>query len=302
MGNPGGSDPRTRIRKLGTVDCDMVETTPVVFAERLYRFEYVRDRYYEPNAGGESYFRFVDMHSGEYTPPFARGFHLGSAYVDGDTVWAYGVPRWGGPTVEVFSSSDLIRWRQRTGLCTEGWGLYNTSVCRGPARYVMAVEVGEPPEEVGVRFTIRFAESDDLESWRMTPPERVYSREKYTACPALRYVEGMYYMIYLEALPGPRYASHVVRSADLVEWQESPYNPLLSASEEDKAIANPAISETQRRRIEGIVDINNSDVDLCEYRGRTVITYSWGTQRGDEFLALAEFDGPPAELLRRMFP
>lgn len=41
-----GSDPeRPRIVKHGTIDLDLVETTPVVFRGRLYRFEYVRDRY-----------------------------------------------------------------------------------------------------------------------------------------------------------------------------------------------------------------------------------------------------------------
>ena len=36
---------RPSIRKLGTLDLDMVETTPVVFRDRLYRFEYVRPGY-----------------------------------------------------------------------------------------------------------------------------------------------------------------------------------------------------------------------------------------------------------------
>jgi hypothetical protein len=33
------------IKKLGTIDCNMVETTPVVFHDKLYRFEYVRNNY-----------------------------------------------------------------------------------------------------------------------------------------------------------------------------------------------------------------------------------------------------------------
>ena len=33
---------RPAIRRLGTIRCDMVETTPIVFGGRLYRFEYVR--------------------------------------------------------------------------------------------------------------------------------------------------------------------------------------------------------------------------------------------------------------------
>src|SRR5688500_9190903 len=40
--------PRPQIRKLGTLDLDMVEATPIVFRDRLYRFEYVR-KDYTPN-------------------------------------------------------------------------------------------------------------------------------------------------------------------------------------------------------------------------------------------------------------
>ena len=36
---------RPAIKKLGTLDLLMVETTPVVFKDRLYRFEYLRDNY-----------------------------------------------------------------------------------------------------------------------------------------------------------------------------------------------------------------------------------------------------------------
>src|SRR5262249_45897080 len=45
---------RPTIKKLGTLDCDMVEVTPVVFKNRLYRFEYVRDSYHG-NKTGASY-------------------------------------------------------------------------------------------------------------------------------------------------------------------------------------------------------------------------------------------------------
>ncbi|MCC6154167.1 MAG: hypothetical protein IT367_10440, partial [Candidatus Hydrogenedentes bacterium] len=33
------------IQKLGTLECDMVEAAPIVFKEKLYRFEYVRADY-----------------------------------------------------------------------------------------------------------------------------------------------------------------------------------------------------------------------------------------------------------------
>ncbi len=48
---------RPEIRKLGTIDCDMVETTPVVWKGRLLRFEYVRHPWYKPNKTSDTYFR-----------------------------------------------------------------------------------------------------------------------------------------------------------------------------------------------------------------------------------------------------
>jgi hypothetical protein len=129
----------------------------------------------------------------------------------------------------------------------------------------------------------------------------VYSKEKYTACPALRYLDGYFYMIYLEARPGPAYESHVVRSRDLKRWEPSRLNPVLAFSDEDKSIANPKLTAKQRKAVAGARDINNSDVDLCEYRGKTVLYYSWGNQQGQEFLAEAVYEGALADFLRGYF-
>ncbi len=100
---------KPHIIKFGTIDCDLVETTPIVFGRKLYRFEYVRPRYWA-NDTGDSYFRFVDHGSGLPGPPFAAGFHLGSAFADGDTMYVTAVDIWDGERVEVFASGDLVHW------------------------------------------------------------------------------------------------------------------------------------------------------------------------------------------------
>lgn len=289
------------IKKLGTIECDMVETTPVVFNGRLLRFEYVRENY-KPNRTGTSYFRFVDVESGECAPAFAYGHHFGSAYVKEGTVFAYGVKPQGGPVIRAFWSTDLKEWNSEVALDLPGWGMFNSSVCRGDGRYVMAIELDRPPEEAGVPFTIRFAESDDLTNWHLTSPECVYSKDRYTACPALRFTGGYYYMIYLEARPGPTYEPHIVRSRDLTHWESSPLNPVMQFSDEDKRIANPALTREQRHLIAMAENVNNSDVDLCEFEGKTRIYYSWGNQRGIEFLAEAMYEGSLKEFLEGFFP
>jgi hypothetical protein len=300
----GGESGRPRIVKHGTIDLDLVETTPVVFHGRLLRYEYVRDRYL-PNKTGDSYFRFVDVETGEPTPGFAKGFHLGSAFVDGDKMVVTGTDTWGGHQVELFWSADLITWQSKTVLNLPRHKIYNTSICKvdepnQAVHYVMMFEIGAPPEETGAAFTARFAKSNDLMTWELTPADCVYAKDRYTAPHCLRYLDGYYYNFYLEAHQG--YEMRVVRSRDLVEWQASPLNPVLRHSPEDKRIANPKLTAQQRGLIEQAENRNNSDIDFCEFEGRTVITYSWGNQKGVEFLAEASCDGTVESFLRGFFP
>jgi hypothetical protein len=300
-GSAGEKAKRPTIKRLGTIDLLMVETTPVVFKDRLYRFEYVRDNYHA-NQTGASYFRFIDVATGKATPAFAKGLHLGCAFVEGDTVYAFGVDKWGGSKITLFRSNDMEKWEERLALHLSGWALFNTSVCKADGRYVMAVEVGGPKEVVGVPFTIFFAESKDLLTWKLLPQECVYSKEKYTACPALRYLDGSFYMLYLETRPGPTYETFLVRSKDFKRWESSRLNPVMAFSDQDKKIANPKLTDDQRKAIAQAKNINNSDVDLCEFKGKTIIYYSWGNQQGTEFLAEAVYEGMLANFLRSYFP
>jgi len=300
----GGEAQRPRIVKHGTIDLDLVETTPVVFRDRLYRFEYVR-QHYKPNITGDSYFRLIDVRTGEPTPGFAGGFHLGSAFVDGDTMYVTGTDAWGGQKVEIFWSTDLVNWESKTALDLERYEIFNTSICKVGNRktadgYVMMFEIGAPREEAGVAFTARFAESQDLKTWNLTPAECVYAKDRYTAPHCLRHLDGYFYNFYLEAHEG--YEMRVVRSKDLAHWEPSPLNPVLRHSPDDKKIANPGLTAQQRAVVESAENRNNSDIDFCEYEGRTIITYSWGNQKGVEFLAEASYAGSVKSLLRGFFP
>ena len=291
---------RDRIKKLGTIDLDMVETTPIVFRDSLYRFEYVRANYWA-NDSGDSHFRFVEHDTGRPSKPFARGYHLGNVYVEDDALFATGTNKVDGERVDIFASSDMERWESWNALDLPGYGLFNTSLCRADGKYVLMFEVGKPPEVAGVRFTARFATSPDLKRWELTPPECTYSKDRYTAPHCLRYHDGYYYNFYLEALGG-EYEQYVVRSRDLVQWESSPLNPVLRADDEDRQIANPNLTAEQRERIKSAVNINNSDIDFCEHQGHVVINYSWGNQHGIEHLAEAQFDGTLEEFLTGWFP
>ena len=81
-----------------------------------------------------------------------------------------------------------------------------------------------------------------------------------------------------------------------------PAQPSLESVPRGKLIANPKLTADQRAKITRAADLNNSDVDLCEFRGKTIITYSWGNQQGTEFLAEAVNDGTLASFLKGFFP
>jgi len=289
---PVDRDGRPLITKRGTIAVDVVENSPVVFREKLYIFM------------GRHQFHFVEHETGRKTTPFTSGY-FGNAFVDGDTV--YVTVASAGPQVTMFTSKDLEHWQSQTVLDLPGYKIYNTSICRAGDQYVMMFEIGEPQEEAGARFTARFATSTDLEHWTVTPPECNYTKERYSAPHALRWLDGYYYDFYLEHIRGKPYESHgyemyVVRSKDLIDWEMSPLNPVLRASPEDRKLANPTFTEEERQRIATATNLNNSDVDFCEYRGRVILVYSWGNQRGVEHLAEAVYEGTLEQFLRGWFP
>ncbi|MBM4047154.1 MAG: hypothetical protein FJ279_18785 [Planctomycetes bacterium] len=293
---------KPQIRKLGTIDCDLVETTPVVFKGRLYRFEYVRPKYWA-NRTGQSHFRFVEHDTGEASRPFAHDYHLGNVMVEHDTLYVTGTNIWDGERVDIFRSTDMANWESWNTLNLPGYGIFNTSMCRAGDRYVLMFELGKPPELVGVRFTAFFAVSDDLRRWQVLPPDHNYAKDRYTAPHALRYLDGWFYNFYLEYVRADNgFEQRVVRSRDLKRWESSPLNPVLRWSEDDRRIANPNLPPEQVRRVQTAENRNNSDIDFCEHEGRVIINYSWGNQRGNEFLAEAVFDGTLAQFLKGWFP
>lgn len=291
---------RPLIEKIGTIDCDMVETTPVVFKNKAYRFEYVRTNYWD-NKTGDSYFRFVDHETGEKTPPFAKGFHFGSAFVYDNTVYVTAVNKGDGEQIHIFKSLDLEHWDSWMAFELKGWGMFNTSMTRANDKFVLMFEVGKPEIEAGSPFTAHFATSTDLKNWDVLSRDHNYAMDRYTAPHCLRYLDGYYYDFYLESIEGG-YEARVVRSKDLIKWEASPLNPILKASPKDKQIANKALPDSLIHKIAIADDWNNSDIDFCEYQGKLIINYSWGNQLGKEFLGEAVYHGTQEQFLKGWFP
>ena len=176
--------------------------------------------------------------------------------------------------------------------------------CMGDT-YTLMVEISAPDEETGpTKPTFRFLQSKDMIHWEVTPRDHVFQEDRYCGSPALYTLEGdpHYYVGYLEAYPNHRYANSLARSKDLIHWEYSPINPVLMYDEvEDKKIGSPFLTPEDRKRIEEAWDINNSDMELCEYLGRTIIYYSWGDQNGNDFLAEACYEGSMKDFLTGFF-
>ena len=79
-----------------------------------------------------------------------------------------------------------------------------------------------------------------MKHWDLLPEECVYGKDRGCSPHFMRYLDGYFYLFCTEAgrwKGGSGYVVNVARSRDLVAWEASPFNPVLSPSEEDKQIA-----------------------------------------------------------------
>jgi len=308
---------RPYIRKMGTIACNnIVETTPLIWKDDLYRFEVVRRRSFTAATANADInwhdlndapcLRFVHVRSNTATPCFADNHTFGFPYVVGDNMYVVtGVGReWGTDTLAFFKSKDLVNWEKYNELYLPGYKIYNMNIAEKDGIYTLLIEISAPIEEAGTPFTFRFLRSKDMTNWEMTPPECVFQKDRYSGSPSIYTFpdDPYYYVGYLENYPDYRFGQSLARSKDLINWEYSPINPMLMYNEfEDKQIASPFLSPADRKRIDEALDTNNSDMEMCEFLGRTLIYYSWGDQKGTEFLAEAWYEGPMNELLKSFF-
>ena len=300
--------PRKKLVKQGTLITDTVETTPVVWNDTLLIFMWVRSKEVTPYTLGapeHSHYTFWNPKTDEYTEPFAEDYCFGCCYEENGVMYVVGGKGlFGSYDLDIMSSEDLIHWKTKKILTLpEGITAYNTSLCKGENGYALAVEIGGDSPIVGKPYTCVFAFSKDLENFEFFPMDTyVHTTERYSACPALRYADGCYYMIYLEEMPCYRSVPYIVRTKDFKTFEQALHNPVMFFGDEDRKVIYPErLSKEALKRIATASNNNNSDVDLCEYHGKTYITYAWGNQLGKEMLAYAIYDGKITEFLQSFF-
>jgi len=214
-----------------------------------------------PGSGGgreEYYLRIADAETDAELARLAEGYGLASILVHDGMAYVF-ASRWeeaGWRDVTAFRSRDLKQWESRLVIQGENEGIFNTSVCQGRRGFVMAYESDDPAYPA---FTVKFARSADLWNWTKVP-QAVFGTDRYTACPCLRYANGWYYMLYLERR-APRwfFETYLARSRDLLHWELSAANPVLTPDDLDEGI-------------------NASDPEIVEFEGRTWVYYAVGDQ------------------------
>jgi len=254
---------------------DMCELSPFIWQGRLCHMECVR-----PATGGRSedyYLRLADAETNAELGRLAQGYGLASILVHDGMAYVF-ASRWeegGWRDVTAFRSRDLKQWESKLVIQGENEGVFNTSVCQGRRGFVMAYESDDPTYPA---FTVKFARSADLWTWTKLP-QAVFGTDRYTACPCLRYMNGWYYMLYLERR-SPRwfFETYLARSRDLLHWEQSAANPVLTPDDLDEGI-------------------NASDPEIVEVEGKTWVYYAVGDQLTWMNLKRAMYPGS----LRRFF-
>lgn len=259
---------------------ELCELSPIEWKGRLCHMESIR-----PGHGGtrEDYYLLLeDAETGEELAKFALGYGLACAMVHDDTFYAF-ASRWeedgSWNDVTMFRSKDLENWDAKVVVQQEDEHLFNSSVAPCPDGFVMAYESNDGRWPA---FTTKFATSPDLETWTKRP-ESTFGTNRYTACPCIRWVNGYYYVLYLECrTPLHAFETYITRSKDLTNWELSAANPVL---------APQGIGE----------GINASDPDLIEWNGQTWVYFAVGDQLTWMDIRRAPYEGSMQDFFERWY-
>jgi hypothetical protein len=258
---------------------DLCEISPFIWNGRLCHMEAIR-----PGSGGsvsDYYMLFKDAETGEELGRCATGYGLASLLVHDNVIYVF-ASRWENNTwndVTMFKSQDFKKWDKKLVVKGENEGLFNSSVCKGDKDFVMAYESNDRQYPA---FTTKFARSSDLENWTKIP-QATFGTNRYTACPCIRYVDGWYYVMYLESRnPRWQFETYITRSQDLKNWQLSAANPVLRAEDLDEGI-------------------NASDPDIIQFDGKTWLYYAVGDQRTWMNAKRIMFDGGLKEFYKSWY-
>ncbi|MBX3242643.1 MAG: alpha-L-fucosidase [Chitinophagaceae bacterium] len=289
------------IVKQGRLGSPLVETSPFVFNDRLYLMESNQRFWDVKGANPGDYFhedeiRIRDVETGKLISVALKNHGFGTVLVHDNRVYifagSYGEGKpWRQMTeITMTSSTDLRNWSKPVTVLKANAKefFFNTAVCRGKDKFILLYETNDPTWKP---FTFRYVESTDLLNWKEIPGA-IYGKEKYVGGPALYYEGGWYYTLYLENIK-IGYETRIARSKDLINWEDAPASrPFVTF---DPYIRNIPLIDP------GIPESNASDVELCYYKGQTILYFTGSDQTTAGDLQWATYDGTPGALLAHFF-
>lgn len=295
------------LTKQGYLGSPLVETTPISLHGELYLLENWRDRWDirdTPAATTRQRSEVWMAHLPDGPEHYDRRHYvscvmtdatLGSALVWDNTAYVFAADAQdstGGQVLWMSSSDDMQTWSAPAKVFDSPFGeIFNVAVTRDDRSMVFLWETNAR----GVPFTMCMGRVEHpLDNWNEGILDgAVYGENKYTGGPALYYEAGWYYLLYLEALGGGRYETHITRSRDLMDWIDAPDSrPFLTfdPNKDSMPLQLPAVTET-----------NASDAELCFHHERTLVFFTGGNQLVAGDLQWASYDGTPKQLLENFF-
>ena len=289
------------IVKQGRLGSPLVETSPFVFKDKLYLLENNQRFWDIPSAKPGDLFhedaaRIRDVELKKIKSVALQNHGFGTTLIWNGRVYVfagnYGRDKpWRHITeITMTSSTDLKNWTKPVTVLVAGPNefFFNTAVCRAKDKFILLYETNDKRWPA---FTFRYVESSDLKKWKEIPGA-VYGKDKYVGGPALYYEGGWFYTLYLESVK-KGYETKITRSKDLVNWDDAPKGRsfiTFDSSHKNIPMIKPGIGES-----------NASDVELCYYKGKTILYFTGSDQTTAGDLQWATYDGTPRQLFEYFF-
>jgi hypothetical protein len=266
-----------------------IESSPFVWKNSLKYFVSERgDKYRDYQLA------IYDFKTKNREKSFGKGFGLGSATVIEDTLYVTATKNWdkiGKSEIYLIKSNDLKKFSEPKLIykASEEEAIYNTSLTKNTntGELILAYE---SRDDKSVPFTIYFLKSIDGEKFSLIE-DSVFGKDIYVACPTIKFVDNYYYLFFgMQEFYDPNcliddkcrsFVTKVSKSNDFKNWITSPNQFMVADMKEE--------------------GINNSDVDLVEFKGKIYIFYGIGDQSKWQGIKYAVYNGDIKELLINYF-
>ncbi len=276
------------------------EVTPFLFKGKEYYLQNLSAINHALAPGTPDHSIIMDAETGELVAKILQQHYFSSAYVFANTCFCFAARlendhNWNSQQINVIQSQDLIHWTTPEPIFSSKVERFcNTAVTFDGKRHLLLYETDDPNYP---KYTFKFLESEDLISWR--PVERaIFGQSKYVGGPALYYLpeDGLFYLTYVNEFINPEtgalnYNTRIARSKDLIYWEEG-----------RRPVIKPDYSHRPYpEQHPEVYEINASDAEFSEIRGKVKVYCCGGNQQGIGDSAVAEYQGTMKDLFQAFF-